>query len=180
MPPETILHRHGDRQADVFQAGLTLYRALNGEPEYNDQLHRVADIRDSICRGRFPDHDGYLPHVPKWIRLVVNRALNIDIAEQAFHPPEILQSRSAGIRFALIGSPPTLGRTQSNGTHPKGAFRTFDQVVRVIRRNVCRNIYAIRRRTLRVRDKSVMWRDGLSADVANDYLKSLFRSMEQA
>src|SRR5713101_1928278 len=85
-PPETIIHRHGTSAVDIYQAGVTLYRAVNGEPVYEEQIACFDDagLEAAILSGDFPNRQGYLPHVPLWIRKVLNKAMSIDPAKR-FH-----------------------------------------------------------------------------------------------
>ena len=68
----------GSNVGGVYQAGLTLYRLFNGDPFYKRQLSTLRlPLRDSICAGRFPNRDKFLPHVPAGIRRVVRTALKV-------------------------------------------------------------------------------------------------------
>lgn len=65
--------------ADVYQVGLLLYRAVNGEQEWNRQLPADAlKLPPLIQKGRFPDRRLFLPHVPDRLRRVIRKALSVD------------------------------------------------------------------------------------------------------
>jgi serine/threonine protein kinase len=67
--------------ADVFQTGLLLLRAVNGEDDWSRQLPADrSQIQDLVTRGAFPDREGFLPHVPNRLRSVIRRALTVDPA----------------------------------------------------------------------------------------------------
>lgn len=69
--------------ADVYQTGLLLYRAVNGEQEWARQIKPVASkIDDAIKQGRFPDRKFFLPHVPDRLRRAIRKALSIDPKER--------------------------------------------------------------------------------------------------
>jgi len=83
-PPELIPSGAvGIPQGDIFQVGLLLYRAVNGEPNYETQIPPAgptfrADLEKRILTGKFPDRDRFLPHVPKHLRTVIRKALQVD------------------------------------------------------------------------------------------------------
>ena len=71
MPPEAISARVGSFVSDVYQAGLTLYRMVNGNQFFEEQLATYPDaaaLQPAIVAGKFPQRDSFLPHVPKWMR----------------------------------------------------------------------------------------------------------------
>ncbi len=68
--------------ADVYQLGLTLYRAANGEPYHRRQWERLRakslqEKRDAVANGTFPDRT-FLPSVPQRLRQIIRRALDVD------------------------------------------------------------------------------------------------------
>jgi serine/threonine protein kinase len=85
LPPEVVVRSRGavTAAADVYQIGLTLYRAVNGEPFFSEQWERMRNPypagRDAIREGRFPDRT-FLPGIPLGLRQVIARALQIDPA----------------------------------------------------------------------------------------------------
>lgn len=77
MPPE-CWRGIGTFQSDIYQVGLTLYRAANGDSHFNPQ--RPADdseLRERTELGKYPDKSKFLPHVPKGIKRVIRAALAI-------------------------------------------------------------------------------------------------------
>ncbi len=82
-PPEVYKNKGAVTQvSDLYQIGLTLYRALNGEPHFAKQWSEVKDkpfpfARDAISNGEFPERV-FLPHVPLGLRRAILKALNID------------------------------------------------------------------------------------------------------
>jgi serine/threonine protein kinase len=88
IPPEMVLKNDPRIQADVYQAGLTLYRAVNGEPLFDEQVVAVFGTRDeshiknAIVRSKFPDRSRFLPHVPKSMRSAIRKALNVDVTKR--------------------------------------------------------------------------------------------------
>ena len=63
IPPEVVQTGHGSIESDVFQAGLTLYRAVNGHPFWAAEVSACTDLRTGIINGTFPSRARFLPHV---------------------------------------------------------------------------------------------------------------------
>lgn len=80
MPPEWDLQSGGNLTtlSDVYQAGITLYRMCNGEKFYRSQVPAGDKIFDEIRAGRFPNRKMYLPHVPKALRRIINKAIQVN------------------------------------------------------------------------------------------------------
>lgn len=77
--PEAFLQEQFTMQSDIYQAGLTLYRMCNGNRNFTYQFQCVsADLKAAITQGVFPDRDRYLPHIPKKLRKIVNKCLEIN------------------------------------------------------------------------------------------------------
>jgi len=60
--------------------GALLYRMVNGEDHWQGQLSLFksdAALEDAIIKGKFPDRNGFLPHVPKRLRTVIRKALSL-------------------------------------------------------------------------------------------------------
>lgn len=81
FPPETLTSGAGTVHADIYQTGLLLYRALNGDPFFADQIPAdLPSLLDKITRGKFPDRQSFMPHVPKRLRTLVRKALLVNPA----------------------------------------------------------------------------------------------------
>jgi len=86
MPPEYQGGKVLTPAADVYQLGLTLYRAANGEPFFKEQWDRVsaqpwAARRNAIASGEFPNRI-FLPCVPRGIQQAILRALDVNPARR--------------------------------------------------------------------------------------------------
>lgn len=77
-------------EADIYQAGLTVYRLANGddlffEPiggrastdELKDQKVRNK-LNEKIRKGKYPQRDAYLPHVPEKLRRTIVKATAVN------------------------------------------------------------------------------------------------------
>ncbi len=83
LPPEILTYFHGTVGSDVYQAGLTLYRAINGDPFFKAQVPlSESDLVNRITCGDFPDRGAFMPHVSRSLRTVVRKALLVDCARR--------------------------------------------------------------------------------------------------
>lgn len=85
VPPEAFAADVADMRFDIFQAGLSLYRMCNGNEEFDRQLAQFSDLdsfQKAVESGIFPDRKNYLPHIPKKLRKIVNKALAVYVADR--------------------------------------------------------------------------------------------------
>jgi eukaryotic-like serine/threonine-protein kinase len=83
IPPELITTGHGTVASDVYQAGLTLYRAVNGDPFFHDQLMAaLPQLVPLIVSGGFPDKNSFMPHVSRSLRIVLRKAMHLNSASR--------------------------------------------------------------------------------------------------
>lgn len=85
LPPEAVADEDKTIRYDIYSSGLTIYRLLNGEDHFNNQLasfSTMADYKEAIRKGLFPNRNSYLPHIPTKIQRVVNKALKVDIEDR--------------------------------------------------------------------------------------------------
>lgn len=78
-PPECIESNIATKQADIYQAGLTLYRMCNGNAYFKQQYEFLKSQGDeklitAIKKETFPTRD-YFPHIPVKLRKIINKAL---------------------------------------------------------------------------------------------------------
>lgn len=79
MPPERLSAMEVAKSADVYQAGLTLYRMCVGHAEFERQQAALGPrLHHAILDGTFPDRSRFLPHIPPRLRDVLNTALAVD------------------------------------------------------------------------------------------------------
>lgn len=91
-PPEVFSMFVVSPASDVYQLGLTLYRAVNGETFYAKQRD-AADakgMRAAIENGAFPNGT-FLPHVPHALRRAIRKALNTDHAQRQQSATELAE-----------------------------------------------------------------------------------------
>ncbi len=76
-PPEYNISIPIGHQADIYQAGMTMYRMINGDAIWEEQCTQFN--RSKVLNGTFPDRKCYLPHIPAKIRKIINCCLAIDV-----------------------------------------------------------------------------------------------------
>lgn len=67
-------------QADIYAAGVTLYRLVNGDnylPSINPD-----EVRDLSQRGRYPDRKRYRGFISQKMRRLINKAMNVEPARR--------------------------------------------------------------------------------------------------
>lgn len=78
MPPEVFNTMHGVVQSDIYQAGLTLYRAVNGDPLFKRQCPPdVEALQSQVLAEKFPSRELFQPHVPKALRTIIRKSLHV-------------------------------------------------------------------------------------------------------
>ena len=85
MPPERATSLLVAKTADVYQAGVTLYRMCVGNAEYDRQLASYpsrAALEGAITAGDFPDRRRHLAHVPVRLRNVIKKAMAVQLADR--------------------------------------------------------------------------------------------------
>lgn len=60
--------------SDIYAAGITLYRLVNGDAALGQP--KPSTIRKLATRGEFPSRDDYRPFVPLALRRVINKAMS--------------------------------------------------------------------------------------------------------
>jgi serine/threonine protein kinase len=85
MPPEVWDSHTAAVESDIYQLGILLYRAANGEPVYKSQRLAIStndELQQLIRKGRFPNPKFFLPHVPKRIRTIIRKAMRVSPSER--------------------------------------------------------------------------------------------------
>lgn len=97
VPPEVFSSTDKTIHYDIYLSGLTLYRLLNGENHFHNQLTRFKsqdDYINAIKTGHFPDRNSYLAHIPLKLQRIVNTALNINIEDRHKNVLELINQLS--------------------------------------------------------------------------------------
>ena len=85
LPPETFTSSDKTIHFDIYLAGLTIYRLLNGENFFHNQLLKYTsqdEYIDAVKAGTFPSRADYLSHIPLKLQRIVNKAISINIVDR--------------------------------------------------------------------------------------------------
>lgn len=99
LDPEYFMYNKRTVLSDIYQVGLTLYRMCNGNGTLKRQMNILKiengdDLKDSILKGKYPDRNYYLPHIPRKLRLIINKALKVDCKKRYNNVIEIMNDLS--------------------------------------------------------------------------------------
>lgn len=92
ITPEFITGNMSDFRSDIFQAGLTIYRMLNGYSSLSDQA--AGKTQNDIVKGTFPDRSKYLPHIPVALKKIVNKCISVNPTSRYNNVLEIINDLS--------------------------------------------------------------------------------------
>lgn len=97
--PEYIQNSGRSIQSDIYQIGLTMYRLCNGVNILTQQLSELNiqsqdDFEKSVLKGQFPKRDYYLPHIPKKLIKIINKALMINPKDRYKNTIEMINDLS--------------------------------------------------------------------------------------
>ncbi|MGF6706952.1 serine/threonine-protein kinase [Pseudomonas frederiksbergensis] len=84
MAPEYFTEAEFTSQYDIYQLGLTIYRLLVGEPEFNAQIAVFGsfdEFKDAILTEAFPRRLS-LEHIPSRLKSIVENCLKVDRDER--------------------------------------------------------------------------------------------------
>jgi serine/threonine protein kinase len=178
MPPEVLLGRPGTPISDVFQAGLTMYRVVNGDPFFNFQFHAAgAELAKMIVDGEFPDRDNYMPHVSRSLRGIINKALEVD--------PTQRYGTALAFQAALARSRPQhdwqIACSASGEIEWRSPRNPSPDLV--VRRAVDGKKWKVAIHTERTGEKpraamKQLWKDGLTERQSFPYLRKIFSELQ--
>lgn len=82
VTPEQLYGLQQTIKNDIYQAGVTMYRMVNGNdflyqqiPNTGDDLMNGKILAEAIVKGKFPDRKFYLPHVPKKLKKIIKKCI---------------------------------------------------------------------------------------------------------
>jgi len=76
LAPELYPRREYTISSDIYAAGVTFYRLVNGD-SYLPPLPRI-DIRSACIQGKYPDRNKYREFIPNSVRRLINKSINIE------------------------------------------------------------------------------------------------------
>jgi eukaryotic-like serine/threonine-protein kinase len=77
LAPEVLITGEMTRLTDIYAMGVSLYEAVNGSA-YLPGITDTTILYNDVVAGNFPDRHYYKIYVPKSLRLVINKAMNLD------------------------------------------------------------------------------------------------------
>lgn len=176
IAPECYSTGAGVVQSDVYQAGLTLYRAVNGNAVFDVQrLSTAGELGPLTVAGKFPNRDKFLPHVPRQLRTVIRTALQVDLAKR--YP--------TATEFADALARVKVGLDWKVQTFPDGTMKW--EAERVGKPGISVELYAsgtkwgvqlFRNGVKTQRFRTQDWRIGLTRGQAMKHLRTLFEKLE--
>lgn len=83
ITPEQLKNLQQTIKNDIYQAGLTIYRMVNGNDYFYNQIPTTDDRQSvdqdtfikNIINGSFPDRNLYLPHVPRKMKKIIKKCI---------------------------------------------------------------------------------------------------------
>lgn len=82
VTPEQLQRLKQSIKNDIYQAGLTIYRMVNGNdffyqqiPTKDNKQFDSQSFKRMILKGDFPDRTLYLPHVPKKLKRIIKKCI---------------------------------------------------------------------------------------------------------
>nr|WP_297940057.1 serine/threonine-protein kinase [uncultured Lachnoclostridium sp.] len=76
-PPEACKGEKLSNKADIYQAGITMYRMCINASLWNQQCNSKCDV-DNVINGTFPDRKFYLPHIPNKLKRIINKCMAVN------------------------------------------------------------------------------------------------------
>lgn len=93
LPPEAYGYSKATKQADMYQVGLTLYRMSNGEDFLKPQLSiDQSEMISRIISAKFPRRDLFLPHVPRKLKTIIRKLLELNPSKRYQTPIELMNA----------------------------------------------------------------------------------------
>ncbi|WP_299797998.1 serine/threonine-protein kinase [uncultured Maribacter sp.] len=70
--------------SDIFQVGCTAFRLLNGVSNLKNEFIALgpSDYESKKANGKIPDRKSYEPFVPKKLKTIINKALNVNPSDR--------------------------------------------------------------------------------------------------
>ena len=90
--PEAFSTNLVSKQADIYQAGVTLYRMCNGDDFFRDQKPNLT--KDNLLAEIYPDRNAFLPHIPKSLITVIKKSLKANPTERYSSVIELMNALS--------------------------------------------------------------------------------------
>jgi serine/threonine protein kinase len=180
IPPEVEQLGAAAIQSDIYQAGLLLYRALNGDPFFVSQVPNDDGIfREKLLRGKLPDRRHFMPHVPERLRRIVRKALRVNPVDR-FRSARDMADALCRTHLALDWCPEPLpeGGMSWRASRPAHADLVVERISESGAWDV-RTFTEAPGHQRRVKNRHEYWRRGLSLDEASAHLTAVFARLPE-
>jgi serine/threonine protein kinase len=178
QPPETLTTGVATMVADIYHAGLLMYRALNGDNFYTSQIPTDDSVMEArISKGKFPDRNRFMPHVPSRVRTLVRKALKVNPADRFQTATEMADALSrVDLMLDWSVEPLPFGAMRWRALRPDQC----DLVVELINQGKTWDVQMFTEKSnepRRAKGRKGYWRKGLSRDDAFAHLNGVFESL---
>jgi len=105
LAPEVIVRSKYSMLSDIYAAGVTLYRLVNGDsclPAIDP-----AGIRRAIVDGKYPNRTRYREFIPRPLKILINRAMDVEEANR-FQTAEEMRHALEQVPFHMNWNEQTL------------------------------------------------------------------------
>jgi serine/threonine protein kinase len=177
QPPETINTGVATLVADIYHTGLLMYRAVNSDSFYKAQNPGPATLMAKISRGKFPDRNRFMPHVPSRIRTLIRKALRVNPDERFQTATEMADDLSR-VDLALDWSaePLLLGGFRWRALRP-GQCDLVVELKNAVGACEIETFTERKGEPRRAKGKKENWRSGLTLDDAYVHLEDVFERL---
>jgi serine/threonine protein kinase len=179
IPPEVWTAGVGSTLSDIYQAGLLLYRAVNGDPMYSAQFANLDDatVRQRIIAGKLPDRKLFLPHVSKRLRTIIRKALSVS-PSQRYQSAAELSSAVARVQPGINWRTTQKGNGELSWQAERlGKADLEVELVASGNGGWHVRVWTVDRNTRRAKNRPNYWRTDLMHTDAMQHLKGLFASL---
>lgn len=91
QPLEVIDGNPMNKLSDIYAMGITLYRLINSIADMSFGFASRDEWRVAVVGNKYPDRN-YLPHIPRKIKTIVNKAINNDSTKRYQSTSEFRQA----------------------------------------------------------------------------------------
>jgi serine/threonine protein kinase len=175
VPPETKLRGSVSPEADIYQVGVLLYRAVNGNALYRAQKPPLHLLARKVIDGKFPRRDKFMPHVPRRLRTVIKKALEI-LPGSRYSSAAEMEQALCSVSYDIEWQTTTLPSNGFQWTGQRDGQAPIE-VVLLPQGKLWEVQVHTQGATKRAKGRTDYWRDGLKRVAALNHLKAVFQDL---
>lgn len=176
FPPEMYNLGVGTVESDIYLAGLTLYRLVNGDPFFKGQLVRQVakhghDLEACIAAGDLVDLRRFQPHVPARLRTIIRTAMSADPGRRyptANHLSDALGQCGIETDWSMLGS---VAGLVWRGTHPTRSPVIVEATLDGIAKRWSVSVFTEGAAGRRSKGRKDFWRKNMSDHQVEEHLR---------